>query len=184
MTRIGGLGWSRFLLLLTLLFSSSPCMSTIAPRTLSHVLQGFWVVSPFSLSRRIPSWVLLHWRESFTFDFNWIWFSLLGRKCQNCNWLLTCYCGYAICACLLLRLQKMGALDVNRVVHRHQGWRLISCMWLHAGVVHLLSNMLGILFIGIRLEQEFGFGMCHMFKIKTSTFSMYLAIIRFSRSLA
>lgn len=56
-----------------------------------------------------------------------------------------------------LTLQKMGALDVNRVVHRHQGWRLISCMWLHAGVVHLLSNMLGILFIGIRLEQEFGF---------------------------
>ncbi|MCI06556.1 inactive rhomboid protein 1-like, partial [Trifolium medium] len=54
-------------------------------------------------------------------------------------------------------LQKMGALDVNRVVHRHQGWRLITCMWLHGGVFHLLANMLGILFIGIRLEQEFGF---------------------------
>ncbi|KAK7382598.1 hypothetical protein VNO80_01521 [Phaseolus coccineus] len=56
-----------------------------------------------------------------------------------------------------LTLQKMGALDVSRVVHRHQGWRLISCMWLHAGVFHLLANMLGILVIGIRLEQEFGF---------------------------
>lgn len=56
-----------------------------------------------------------------------------------------------------LTLQKMGALDVNRVVHRHQGWRLITCMWLHAGVFHLLANMLGILVIGIRLEQEFGF---------------------------
>ncbi|XP_004516493.1 RHOMBOID-like protein 1 [Cicer arietinum] len=56
-----------------------------------------------------------------------------------------------------LTLQKMGALDVNRVVHRHQGWRLITCMWLHGGVFHLLANMLGILFIGIRLEQEFGF---------------------------
>jgi hypothetical protein len=30
-------------------------------------------------------------------------------------------------------------------------------MWLHAGVVHLLINMLCLLFIGIRLEQEFGF---------------------------
>ncbi|XP_028783406.1 RHOMBOID-like protein 1 [Neltuma alba] len=56
-----------------------------------------------------------------------------------------------------LTLQKMGALDVGRVVHRHQGWRLLTCMWLHAGVFHILANMLGILIIGIRLEQEFGF---------------------------
>jgi membrane associated rhomboid family serine protease len=52
----------------------------------------------------------------------------------------------------------MGALDVTKVVHGHQGWRLITCIWLHAGVVHLLINMLCLLFIGIRLEQEFGFG--------------------------
>ncbi|KAE9611075.1 hypothetical protein Lal_00016226 [Lupinus albus] len=56
-----------------------------------------------------------------------------------------------------LTLQKMGALDVNKVIQRHQRWRLITCMWLHGGVFHLLSNMLGILVIGIRLEQEFGF---------------------------
>ncbi|KAM1148786.1 hypothetical protein ACFX15_028875 [Malus domestica] len=54
-------------------------------------------------------------------------------------------------------LEKMGALDAQRVVHQHQGWRLISCMWLHAGVFHVLANMLSLLFIGIRLEQEFGF---------------------------
>ncbi|KAJ6904907.1 RHOMBOID-like protein 1 [Populus alba x Populus x berolinensis] len=54
-------------------------------------------------------------------------------------------------------LEKMGALDVNRVVHKHQSWRLISCIWLHAGVFHVLANMLSLLFIGIRLEQEFGF---------------------------
>ena len=64
----------------------------------------------------------------------------------------------------------MGALDVNRVVHRHQGWRLISCMWLHGGVFHVLANMLGILIIGIRLEQEFGFGMFDIFKFKTLSF--------------
>lgn len=52
----------------------------------------------------------------------------------------------------------MGALDVNKVVHGHQGWRLITCNWLHAGVIHVLANMLGLLVIGIRLEQEFGFG--------------------------
>lgn len=63
------------------------------------------------------------------------------------------------CVVRLFRLEKMGALDVDKVVHRHQAWRLISCIWLHAGVFHLLANMLSLVFIGIRLEQEFGFSM-------------------------
>ncbi|XP_073052580.1 RHOMBOID-like protein 1 [Primulina eburnea] len=54
-------------------------------------------------------------------------------------------------------LEKMGALDVGKVVHKHEGWRLITCIWLHGGVFHLLANMLSLLVIGIRLEQEFGF---------------------------
>ncbi|GJS11036.1 rhomboid-like protein 1 [Tanacetum coccineum] len=54
-------------------------------------------------------------------------------------------------------LVKMGALDVSKVVDRHQGWRLITCIWLHGGLFHLLANMLSLLVIGIRLEQEFGF---------------------------
>lgn len=54
-------------------------------------------------------------------------------------------------------LEKMGALEWNKVAHGHQGWRLITCMWLHAGVIHVLANMLSLIFIGIRLEQQFGF---------------------------
>ncbi|KAK7272064.1 hypothetical protein RJT34_28441 [Clitoria ternatea] len=54
-------------------------------------------------------------------------------------------------------LEKMGALQVDKVVHQHQVWRLVSCIWLHGGVVHVLANMLSLVFIGIRLEQEFGF---------------------------
>ncbi|KAK7257813.1 hypothetical protein RIF29_32058 [Crotalaria pallida] len=54
-------------------------------------------------------------------------------------------------------LEKMGALQVDKVVHRHQVWRLLSCIWLHGGVVHVLANMLSLFLIGIRLEQEFGF---------------------------
>lgn len=53
----------------------------------------------------------------------------------------------------------MGALDVKKVVDDHQGWLLITCNWLHGGVFHLLANMLSLLVIGYRLEQEFGFGM-------------------------
>lgn len=59
----------------------------------------------------------------------------------------------------------MGALDVNKVVHGHEGWRLITCMWLHGGVFHLLANMLSLIVIGIRLEREFGFGnVLHSYK--------------------
>ncbi|KAJ0265551.1 RHOMBOID-like protein 2 [Hirschfeldia incana] len=54
-------------------------------------------------------------------------------------------------------LEKMGALEWSKVVHEHQGWRLVTCMWLHAGIIHLLTNMLSLIFIGIRLEQQFGF---------------------------
>ncbi|XP_061359393.1 RHOMBOID-like protein 1 [Gastrolobium bilobum] len=54
-------------------------------------------------------------------------------------------------------LEKMGALEVDKVVRRHQVWRLFSCIWMHGGVVHVLANMLSLIFIGIRLEQEFGF---------------------------
>ncbi|XP_010427037.1 PREDICTED: RHOMBOID-like protein 4 [Camelina sativa] len=56
-----------------------------------------------------------------------------------------------------LTLQTMGGLDVKKVVKQDEGWRLLSCNWLHGGVVHLLVNMLTLLFIGIRMEREFGF---------------------------
>ncbi|XP_050383693.1 RHOMBOID-like protein 5 [Argentina anserina] len=54
-------------------------------------------------------------------------------------------------------LTNLGALELSLVVENGEGWRLLSCMWLHAGLVHLLVNMISLLFIGIRLEQEFGF---------------------------
>ncbi|KAA8539896.1 hypothetical protein F0562_026588 [Nyssa sinensis] len=54
-------------------------------------------------------------------------------------------------------LEKLGALEWNKVVHKHQAWRLITSIWLHAGIIHLLANMLSLVFIGIRLEQQFGF---------------------------
>ncbi|PAN48908.1 hypothetical protein PAHAL_9G412100 [Panicum hallii] len=54
-------------------------------------------------------------------------------------------------------LQKLGALVWDKVVHERQGWRLLTCIWLHAGVVHLLANMLSLVLIGLRLEQQFGY---------------------------
>ncbi|XP_047166306.1 uncharacterized protein LOC124835425 [Vigna umbellata] len=54
-------------------------------------------------------------------------------------------------------LTKMGALRWDNVENGHQGWRLVTCIWLHARIIHLLANMLSLVFIGIRLEQQFGF---------------------------
>ncbi|KAL6127103.1 hypothetical protein ACLB2K_075146 [Fragaria x ananassa] len=54
-------------------------------------------------------------------------------------------------------LEKLGALEWFKAVHKHQGWRLVTCIWLHAGVVHLVVDMLSLVFIGIRIEQQFGF---------------------------
>ncbi|XBI24750.1 RHOMBOID-like protein 1 [Triticum dicoccoides] len=54
-------------------------------------------------------------------------------------------------------LLEMGALETGKVARDHEWWRLITCIWLHAGVIHILANMLSLLMIGIRLEKEFGF---------------------------
>ncbi|KAL2920624.1 RHOMBOID-like protein 2, partial [Bienertia sinuspersici] len=54
-------------------------------------------------------------------------------------------------------LMKMGAINLPVIAHYHQVWRLITSIWLHTGIVHLLVNMLSLLFVGIRLEQQFGF---------------------------
>jgi membrane associated rhomboid family serine protease len=54
----------------------------------------------------------------------------------------------------------MGALETSKIAKDHEWYRLITCIWLHAGVVHILANMLSLLLIGIRLEKEFGFRKC------------------------
>ncbi|CAH2073725.1 unnamed protein product [Thlaspi arvense] len=54
-------------------------------------------------------------------------------------------------------LEKLGSLEWEKVVEKREAWRLLTCIWLHAGVIHLAANMLSLVFIGIRLEQQFGF---------------------------
>ncbi|KAG6431782.1 hypothetical protein SASPL_109865 [Salvia splendens] len=106
------------------------CLSTTVPiimMALVAALLSFLAASLFSLSGRTPSSAPL---------------PLRGLFC---------------CGIHKLRLDKLGALEWNKIVHQNQAWRLVSCIWLHAGLIHLLANMLSLVFIGIRLEQQFGF---------------------------
>ncbi|KAI4324717.1 hypothetical protein MLD38_030177 [Melastoma candidum] len=57
----------------------------------------------------------------------------------------------------LCRLEKLGGLRRKLVVEDNKGWRLISCIWLHAGVVHLATSMLSLMVVGNGLERELGF---------------------------
>jgi len=52
-------------------------------------------------------------------------------------------------------LVRMGALLARRV-HAGELWRLVSCTFLHAGVVHVALNVLVLLAIGLGLERILG----------------------------
>ncbi|XP_034677112.1 RHOMBOID-like protein 8 [Vitis riparia] len=53
-------------------------------------------------------------------------------------------------------LDEMGALQQTFLANHHQTWRLFTCLWLHAGAIHLIINLSSVIFVGIHLEQEFG----------------------------
>lgn len=52
-------------------------------------------------------------------------------------------------------LIKWGA-NYSFLIRQGEYWRLITCMFLHAGVLHLLTNMAALLFVGIILERNIG----------------------------
>ncbi|KAL5076571.1 hypothetical protein RYX36_015555 [Vicia faba] len=54
------------------------------------------------------------------------------------------------------KLDEMGALRKNFLTERHQTWRLFTFPFLHAGLFHLVINLCSVIYVGIRLEQEFG----------------------------
>ena len=50
----------------------------------------------------------------------------------------------------------MGAKDTALIVNDNEGWRLISCTVLHAGLVHYVINMLALWFVGGAIEMNHG----------------------------
>ncbi|KAF9609278.1 hypothetical protein IFM89_014472 [Coptis chinensis] len=53
-------------------------------------------------------------------------------------------------------LDKMGAPQRKLLMQQHQMRRLFTPPWLHARIINLVVNLSSVIFVGVRLEQEFG----------------------------
>lgn len=53
-------------------------------------------------------------------------------------------------------MHRLGAKDDGAIFDEGEWWRLVSCNWLHAGVLHLLFNMMALGGLGAPLERKFG----------------------------
>jgi len=53
-------------------------------------------------------------------------------------------------------LNTLGAKNAALIVYRHEWWRLLTPMLLHAGFIHLAVNVLIQLRVGVMLELEWG----------------------------
>ena len=53
-------------------------------------------------------------------------------------------------------LFDLGAKDTELIVRGGEPWRLGAAMWLHAGLIHLASNMYGLLQAGFPAEKVHG----------------------------
>ena len=53
-------------------------------------------------------------------------------------------------------LRRMGAKLGEDIFVRGEWWRVAACNWLHAGVFHLICNVMGILNLGVPLERLYG----------------------------
>ncbi len=53
-------------------------------------------------------------------------------------------------------LYSRGALDAERVIKNQEYYRLLTCMFLHSGMDHIVNNMLILWFLGGYLERQAG----------------------------
>lgn len=53
-------------------------------------------------------------------------------------------------------LNRAGAKNVGLIFGAGEWWRVITCNWMHAGLIHLAFNMMGLLSLGRELEMELG----------------------------
>lgn len=52
--------------------------------------------------------------------------------------------------------EHMGGLYWNALVEKHEIWRVLTSLWLHSALFHLLINLGSLIFVGIFMEQRYG----------------------------
>ena len=52
--------------------------------------------------------------------------------------------------------KDFGELTYAGVISDHEWWRLITCGYLHIGIIHLTANVFALLAIGNKMEQRMG----------------------------
>jgi rhomboid protease GluP len=53
-------------------------------------------------------------------------------------------------------LHNLGALEPERVIVRHEYWRLLTALFLHYGALHILFNLYALYLLGPALERIIG----------------------------
>jgi rhomboid protease GluP len=64
-----------------------------------------------------------------------------------------------------MTLHRLGELDTNSVIFRHQYWRLLAALFLHYGAIHIFFNLFALLLLGPALERQIGgflFAVCYL----------------------
>lgn len=74
-------------------------------------------------------------------------------------------------------LDQLGAKNDVAIFQRGEWWRIATCNWMHAGLLHLLFNMLAVWRIGSDLERAFGHWRVGLLWIFAGLFGTVVSII-------
>mmetsp|Transcript_18540 Transcript_18540/g.30997 ORF Transcript_18540/g.30997 Transcript_18540/m.30997 type:complete len:411 (+) Transcript_18540:199-1431(+) len=74
-------------------------------------------------------------------------------------------------------MDRLGAKNDEAIFHRNEWWRIVTCNWMHGGLIHLVLNMMAVLQLGVSLERSFGFWRVGVLYILSGLFGTMVSVI-------
>jgi len=74
-------------------------------------------------------------------------------------------------------MNQLGAKNDEAIFEQSEWWRIVSCNWLHAGLFHLLLNMLAVVNLGSSLERRFGFCRIAVLYVLSGLFGTMVSVV-------